>query len=91
MALFRAYLYGVMYLVYVAMQRTKEALLTQMYSLSTFALVFEDEYDMSLTMASLDYLSLGVGFVIGLQICAPINDRVRSASPALSITITDSL
>ncbi|OJD38640.1 mfs multidrug transporter [Diplodia corticola] len=59
MALYRAYLYGVMYLV-----------------LSTFALVFEDQYDMSLTMSSLNYLSLGIGFVIGLQICAPLNDRI---------------
>ncbi|GME60332.1 putative mfs multidrug transporter protein [Neofusicoccum parvum] len=59
MALYRAYLYGVMYLV-----------------LSTFALVFEDEYEMSLTIASLNYLSLGIGFVLGLQICAPVNDRI---------------
>ncbi|KAK0608987.1 Efflux pump vrtL, partial [Lasiodiplodia hormozganensis] len=64
MALYRAYLYGVMYLV-----------------LSTFALVFEDEYEMSLTISSLNYLSLGLGFVLGLQICAPINDRVRPSSP----------
>lgn len=35
---------------------------------------------MSLTMSSLNYLSLGLGFVLGLQICAPINDRVRPSS-----------
>lgn len=50
-------------------------------SLSTFALVFEDEYEMSLTIASLNYLSLGIGFVLGLQICAPVNDRVRLPHP----------
>lgn len=48
-------------------------------SLSTFPLVFEEVYDQSIGMASLNYLSLGIGFVIGLQICAPINDRVSDA------------
>ncbi|KKY15426.1 putative mfs multidrug transporter [Diplodia seriata] len=62
MALYRAYLYGVMYLV-----------------LSTFALVFKDEYNMTLTLSSLNYLSLGLGFIIGLQICHPLNDRIYIA------------
>ncbi|KFY96079.1 hypothetical protein V498_02919 [Pseudogymnoascus sp. VKM F-4517 (FW-2822)] len=59
LALYRAYIYGLMYLV-----------------LSTFPMVFEDVYGMSIGDASLNYLSLGVGFVIGLQICAPIVDRI---------------
>ncbi|KFY22429.1 hypothetical protein V493_06614 [Pseudogymnoascus sp. VKM F-4281 (FW-2241)] len=59
LALYRAYIYGLMYLV-----------------LSTFPMVFEEVYGMSIGNASLNYLSLGVGFVIGLQICAPIVDRI---------------
>lgn len=45
--------------------------------LSTFPYVFEKVYGMSIGNASLNYISLGVGFVVGLQICAPIIDRVR--------------
>ncbi|KAG4431181.1 hypothetical protein IFR05_013344, partial [Cadophora sp. M221] len=59
MALYRAYIYGLKYLI-----------------LSTFPMVFEDVYNMSIGDASLNYLSLGVGFVIGLQICAPIIDKI---------------
>jgi len=59
MALYRAYIYGLKYLV-----------------LSTFPMVFEETYNMSIGDASLNYLSLGVGFVIGLQICAPMIDKV---------------
>ena len=44
--------------------------------LSTFPHVFETVYGMSIGTASLNYTSLGVGFIIGLQICAPIIDRV---------------
>ncbi|KAH7397700.1 major facilitator superfamily domain-containing protein [Cadophora sp. MPI-SDFR-AT-0126] len=59
MAFYRAYIYGLKYLV-----------------LSTFPMVFEETYNMSIGDASLNYLSLGVGFVIGLQICAPLIDKV---------------
>jgi MFS family permease len=44
--------------------------------LSTFPYVFEEVYGMSIGSASLNYISLGVGFIVGLQICAPIIDRV---------------
>lgn len=44
--------------------------------LSTFPFVFGEVYGMSIGDASLNYISLGVGFVVGLQICAPIIDRV---------------
>ncbi|EGC44541.1 polyamine transporter 1 [Histoplasma capsulatum var. duboisii H88] len=59
LALYRAYLYGLMYLV-----------------LSSFPLVWEGVYKQTTDIASLNYLSLGIGFVIGLQICAPIMDRI---------------
>lgn len=59
MALFRAYQYGLMYLV-----------------LATFNRVFEGAYDQSVGRASLNYLSLGVGFVIGLQISGIMQDKV---------------
>jgi multidrug resistance protein len=60
MALFRAYQYGLMYLV-----------------LATFNRVFEGAYNQSVARASLNYLSLGVGFVIGLQISGFMQDKVR--------------
>ena len=60
MVLFRAYQYGLMYLV-----------------LATFNRVFEGAYNQSVSRASLNYLSLGVGFVIGLQISGILQDKVR--------------
>jgi len=59
MALFRAYQYGLMYLV-----------------LATFNRVFEGAYNQSVGRASLNYLSLGVGFIIGLQISGLVQDKV---------------
>ncbi|EMD59378.1 hypothetical protein GGP41_009245 [Bipolaris sorokiniana] len=56
-SLYRAFLYGVMYLM-----------------LSTFPLVFEEAYDMSVGNASLNYLSLCLGFMVGLQISHPLMD-----------------
>ena len=64
MALFRAYQYGLMYLV-----------------LATFNRVFEGAYNQSVGRASLNYLSLGVGFVIGLQISGFMQDKVGLLSP----------
>jgi MFS family permease len=58
-SIYRAYLYGVMYLM-----------------LSTFPMVFEKVYDMSVGIASLNYLSLCLGFMIGLQISHPLMDGV---------------
>lgn len=63
MALFRAYQYGLMYLV-----------------LATFNRVFEGAYEQSVGRASLNYLSLGVGFVIGLQISGLMQDKVSGVS-----------
>lgn len=42
---------------------------------ATFGLVFEDTYNQSLGRASLNYLSLGIGFVLGLQISGTLQDR----------------
>ncbi|KAL3417173.1 MFS multidrug transporter [Phlyctema vagabunda] len=59
LALYRAYIYGLMYLV-----------------LATFPMVFQNSYGMSVSEASLNYISLGIGFAIGLQICAPMIDKI---------------
>lgn len=67
MALFRAYQYGLMYLV-----------------LATFNRVFEGAYNQSVGRASLNYLSLGVGFVIGLQISGVMQDKVIFTQPITS-------
>ncbi|KAF5506391.1 Efflux pump vrtL [Colletotrichum siamense] len=58
-ALYRAYLYGLMYLV-----------------LASFPLVWSEQYDQEPGPASLNYISLGVGFVIGLQVSGPLIDKV---------------
>jgi len=60
-SIYRAYLYGVMYLM-----------------LSTFPLVFEEVYDMDVGPASLNYLSMCLGFMIGLQISHPLMDGVST-------------
>ncbi|KAI6760398.1 hypothetical protein HG530_009258 [Fusarium avenaceum] len=58
-ALYRAYLYGLMYLVF-----------------ASFPMVWEEQYNQEPGRASLNYISLGVGFVIGLQISGPLIDKV---------------
>lgn len=59
LALYMAYLYGLMYLV-----------------LSTFPMLWETRYHESVGIGGLNYISLGAGFFLGTQICAPINDRI---------------
>ncbi|OAG37112.1 hypothetical protein AYO21_08647 [Fonsecaea monophora] len=44
--------------------------------LSTFPTVWEGIYGESVGVGGLNYISLGVGFFLGTQICAPINDRI---------------
>ncbi|KAJ4287707.1 hypothetical protein N0V90_012410 [Kalmusia sp. IMI 367209] len=58
-SIYRAYLYGIMYLV-----------------LSTFPLVFEGAYNQDTGITSLNYLSLCLGFMIGLQISHPLMDKL---------------
>ncbi|KAH9232879.1 hypothetical protein K456DRAFT_1910538 [Colletotrichum gloeosporioides 23] len=60
-ALYRAYLYGLMYLV-----------------LASFPLVWSEQYDQEPGPASLNYISLGVGFVIGLQVSGPLIDKIHT-------------
>lgn len=59
LALYMAYLYGLMYLV-----------------LSTFPSLWENTYHENVGIGGLNYISLGIGFFLGTQICAPINDRI---------------
>lgn len=40
-------------------------------------MVWEEKYNQDPGRASLNYISLGVGFVIGLQISGPMLDWVR--------------
>lgn len=59
MALYRAYQYGLMYLVF-----------------ATFPLVFEQSYNQDVGRASLNYFSLGIGFVTGLQSSKSLQDKI---------------
>ncbi|KAM0145015.1 hypothetical protein ACHAQE_003740 [Botrytis cinerea] len=65
LAVYMAYLYGIMYLV-----------------LSTFPGLWEGVYNESVGMGGLNYISLGVGFFLGTQICAPAQDRIYRALKA---------
>ena len=44
--------------------------------LSTFPLLWTDNYHENLGIGGLNYISLGVGFFLGSQVCAPLNDRI---------------
>ncbi|KAM0284667.1 hypothetical protein ACHAQH_001820 [Verticillium albo-atrum] len=44
--------------------------------LSTFPALWEDVYRQPVGRAGLNYLSLGIGFFLGAQLCAPLQDRV---------------
>ncbi|KAJ6142454.1 hypothetical protein N7471_001907 [Penicillium samsonianum] len=61
LALFMAYIYGIMYLV-----------------ISTFPSLWTspEYYNESIGIGGLSYISLGLGFWLGSQICAPLNDRI---------------
>jgi multidrug resistance protein len=67
LALYMAYLYGLMYLV-----------------LSTFPTLWSTVYSESIGIGGLNYISLGVGFFIGTQLCAPLQDRIYRALKARS-------
>lgn len=59
LALYMAFLYGMMYLM-----------------LSTFPRLWTVEYGQSVGKGGLNYISLGVGFFLGAQVCAPLQDRI---------------
>ena len=44
--------------------------------LSTFPGLWVSRYHESIGIGGLNYISLGIGFFLGTQICAPINDRI---------------
>ncbi|KAF3105063.1 hypothetical protein TWF594_005654 [Orbilia oligospora] len=44
--------------------------------LSTFPVLWEGKYGQSVGIGGLNYISLGLGFFLGTQICAPINDKI---------------
>ncbi|KHN97893.1 Major facilitator superfamily domain, general substrate transporter [Metarhizium album ARSEF 1941] len=46
---------------------------------STFPTLFAAEYGESPGIIGLNYISIGVGFFLGTQVCAPLQDRVYAA------------
>ncbi|KAI2786871.1 Efflux pump vrtL [Penicillium oxalicum] len=60
-ACYMAYIYGLMYLV-----------------LSTYPALWtsQEYYHESIGIGGLNYIALGLGFFLGSQICAPLNDRI---------------
>ena len=59
LALYMAFVYGIMYLV-----------------LSTFPVLWDQVYHESISIGSLNYVSLGLGFFIGAQTAARLNDMI---------------
>jgi hypothetical protein len=49
-------------------------------SLTTYSSIWTDYYHESVGIAGLNYISMGLGFTLGTQICAPLMDRVNTAS-----------
>ncbi|KAM6482329.1 major facilitator superfamily domain-containing protein [Trichoderma sp. SZMC 28011] len=47
--------------------------------LSTFASLWSTQYHESPGIAGLNYISLGLGFFLGAQTCAPLQDRIYAA------------
>ncbi|XHF96636.1 hypothetical protein AWENTII_000259 [Aspergillus wentii] len=47
--------------------------------LSTFPTLWTEQYHESTGIGGLNYISLGLGFWLGSQICAPLNDRIYRA------------
>ncbi|KAL9025106.1 MAG: hypothetical protein Q9196_006016, partial [Gyalolechia fulgens] len=62
LAIYAAYLYGLMYLV-----------------LSTFPVLWTSRYGETVGIAGLNYISMGLGFTLGAQVFAPLNDRIYRA------------
>ncbi|KAK8052047.1 MFS multidrug transporter-like protein [Apiospora rasikravindrae] len=67
LALYMMYLYGLMYIVLVSFP----ALFSGPVS--------EGGYGESLGIGGLNYISLGLGFFLGAQVCAPLQDRIYAA------------
>lgn len=44
--------------------------------LSTFPNLWETRYNQSVGIGGLNFVSLGLGFFLGSQVCAPLNDRI---------------
>ncbi|KAK1980730.1 major facilitator superfamily transporter [Colletotrichum cereale] len=47
--------------------------------LSTFPALWTGEYGQSVGISGLNYISLGLGFFVGAQTCAPMQDRIYAA------------
>lgn len=62
-----------------------DALLINTTSLASFPMVWMDQYDQEPGPASLNYISLGVGFIIGLQISGPLIDKVGNVGRLLCL------
>lgn len=47
--------------------------------LSSFSTLFASEYNETPGIQGLNYLSIGIGFFLGCQVCAPLQDRIYAA------------
>jgi hypothetical protein len=51
-------------------------------------MVWEQQYNQEPGRASLNYVSLGIGFVIGLQVSGPLIDKVLNLLSSYNLTLT---
>ena len=52
--------------------------------ISTYQVLWQEKYSQTSSIASLNYISISLGFVIGCEIAAPANDKV-SGSPRRAV------
>lgn len=45
-------------------------------TISTYQALWQDEYGQSVSIGSLNYISIGLGLVLGCQVAGPLNDKV---------------
>ena len=50
-------------------------------TISTYQALWRDEYGQSISIASLNYISIGLGLVLGCQVAGPLNDKVSRTTP----------
>lgn len=47
-------------------------------TISTYQTLWQDEYGQNVSTGSLNYISIGLGLVLGCEVAAPLNDKVSS-------------
>lgn len=55
-------------------------------TISTYQTLWQNVYGEKASTASLNYISISIGFIIGSQVAGPLNDKVTSTTVPLALT-----